>query len=136
MFKFKAGDEVRRTSCFDENIASGRYFRGEAFKIAMVNYNGGIVDPDGMTHGPQYLEHVAETQHPIKSPIRTVTRRELVEWSDDVLSIVPDGKDRVFIGFKHPVETQFASLSSDQLRSVLMVVSQIVEFLDEDKGDE
>lgn len=126
MGKFKVGDEVRRTSCFDENIASGRYFSGEAFKIAMVNYHGGIIDPDGMTHAPQYLEHVAEIQVPIKSPIRTVTRREPVEGKYGIVQVdVHNGQIVISISPEDGHQP-----TGDQLRSAAMVISQIAEFRD------
>lgn len=137
MGKFKVGDRVRLISYLDENVASGRYFNGEAFKIAMVNYHGGIVDPDGMTHGPQYLEHVAEAQAPIESPIRTVTRRELVPGVYGVILVnqAPSSTgNKVDVTFKHiDGHTWY---DANELRSAAMILSQLAEALDDNAGKE
>lgn len=75
---------------------------------------------------------VVEMEAPIESPIRTVTRREPVSGKysngDVDVSVHPDGQIQISVSM--------LTLKGDRVRSACMVLSQLAEFLDEDKGDE
>lgn len=67
-----------------------------------------------------------------ESPIRTVTRREPVSGKysngDVDVSVHPDGQIQISVSM--------LTLKGDRVRSACMVLSQLAEFLDEDKGKE
>lgn len=67
-----------------------------------------------------------------EGPIRTVTRREPVSGKysngDVDVSVHPDGQIQISVSM--------LTLKGDRVRSACMVLSQLAEFLDEDKGDE
>lgn len=69
-----------------------------------------------------------------EGPVRTVTRREVVEWSDDILTVVPHEDGNVLIGFKHPHDQHYISLSKKQILSACMIMSQIAEAMDDGEG--
>lgn len=115
------------------------------FSFKYIEGKGGGEDPEWENNGKvvipgplEYGDIVAEWPDPIESPIRTVTRRELKDGVYARLAIENRGNGKVHLSFDNQPGRggEWAEFSADELRSLLMVVSQIVEFLDEDKGDE
>lgn len=95
---------------------------------------------DGFSWNPDGTCHVCyggvRSDHQLVSkwedgPVRTVTRREVVEWSDDVLTVVPHEDGHILIGFKHPHDQHYISLSKKQMLSACMIMSQIAEAMDD-----
>lgn len=133
--KFKVGDKVRRVSHGKKDIHNcpvGHISEvtGMLSGASGSAYGFWYTGKDGArqnSSSPDDWELVSDDKG---GPVRTVTRREIVEWSDEVLHIVPHEEGCVLVGFKHPLDQQFTSLSSTQIRSVVMVLSQVAEAMD------
>lgn len=80
-----------------------------------------IYKPDGTNYSDRNDDLISEWQDESPSPIRTVTRREIVPGSYGVIQVHKDGK----IGMLPSVK------SADQLREAAHILNQIAEVLEE-----
>ena len=124
MSKFKVGDRVRRTSNFSQSL--GEFFQGSEFKVAVFNDNGGIIDPLGYSHGPEYLELVTGL------PVRTVTRTEIVPGHYGRVVVGPHlaGRSRIDVSMTNPPGDP-ESLDAAELRAAARVFISLAEALEE-----
>lgn len=125
MSKWFVGQQVR---CYNEDaiIVSLRdgedVFKGE-FEVKYADGDLVIVHPNDLTSIDTLTEETG--------PIRTVTRREIVEWNDDVLHIIPHEKDCVMVAFVNKGDVTFHSLTADQLREAAHILNQLAEALED-----
>jgi len=63
------------------------------------------------------------------SPVREVTRKEIVECVCGPLHVVPHESGCVLVGFVHPVDQQFTSLTPDELRAAAATFIELADAL-------
>lgn len=134
----KMGDTVVYVDCGDWLLTNGAEY--EALPGTDEGYVH-VIGDDGV-EGVFLQDRFRPVRpHPTESPIRTVTRRELVpgEYGSILVDRLANDGALVVLGFKTTgnIFPDCRSLfSADDLRSACMVLSQLAEFLDEDKGEE
>lgn len=83
------------------------------------------------------VDIVSEWSAPTESPIRTVTRRTIEDGSSGYISWKEHRDGSILISVRLPEAFgQFVRVTKSDLTNVGLIISQLAEFLDEDKGDE
>jgi hypothetical protein len=130
MSKFKVGDRVRV-------VKDGERYGGSWHKVPIghvvqvVRISGYEIDTDsGWFFHEDEIELVTATVTPPASPVRTVTRREIVDGNYNGVEIsvggVPWGKKRVRFD---------ATADAQSLREAARIFNEIADVLDEEKED-
>ncbi len=115
MAKFKVGDRVR---CLRDHDPGRQFTAGKEYTVTRTNlYSVGMNDDRGRDNG--WGEEHFELANP--SPIRTVTRREIVPGVSGILQWYEDGS--VLVAPCTP--------TPDELREAARIFNDIADVLDE-----
>lgn len=130
MAKFKAGDRVR---CITKNWGNCYYEPDKIYTVKRVRYDGHIVtDADGAGNGENGWDDYnfeLVSQSPIRSPIREVTKREIVPgWYAGIFVQPPDkGTVRLFVNTR--------TFKPTELRAAAKLFNEIADVLDENSAN-
>lgn len=121
MAKFKVGDRVKAKRDIGEYFTSGREYEIQNEDSYYIN------DDKGSVRHVASLDFLAEEFDQVFTPIRTVTRREIVPgtYNGVVIAGVGVSNKRVSVG----MDTLFRN--TDELREAAHLFNQIAEVLEE-----
>ena len=130
-----AGTKLR---CKDtSDILSAQITLGKVYTLAKDNNGGNFIiwDDHGLEHG--YFQWRFDVVEEIKSPIRTVTKKELVLGTYGRVSISSEGlegTDTIGLDFipegLHPVHWMNHQLNNKELREAAKLFIELAEYLE------